>query len=60
MRAGEDPGNTVPGNKTARDEGFARLVKLLREMKSAPAAGILPGKTGVQAAACHDAAPPKS
>ncbi len=35
MRAGEDPGNTVPGNKTARDEGFARLVKLLNEMKVA-------------------------
>lgn len=32
MRAGEDPGNTVPGNKTARDEGFARLIKLLRQM----------------------------
>src|SRR5580658_6323988 len=29
MRAGEDPNNTVPGNKTARDEGFARLVNLL-------------------------------
>jgi len=29
MRAGEDPGNTVPGNKTAREEGFVRLVKLL-------------------------------
>jgi carboxymethylenebutenolidase len=36
MRAGEDPGNTVPGNKTAREQGFARLVKLLHEMKSAP------------------------
>jgi carboxymethylenebutenolidase len=32
MRAGEDPTNTVPGNKTAREEGFARLVKLLHEM----------------------------
>ncbi len=32
MRAGEDPGNTVPGNKTARDEGLARLVKLLKQM----------------------------
>jgi carboxymethylenebutenolidase len=32
MRAGEDPGNTVPGNKTAREEGFARLVKLLKAM----------------------------
>ena len=36
MRAGEDPGNIVPGNKTAREQGFARLVKLLHEMKSAP------------------------
>jgi carboxymethylenebutenolidase len=32
MRAGEDPGNTVPGNKTAREQGFARLIKLLNEM----------------------------
>jgi carboxymethylenebutenolidase len=32
MRAGEDPANPVPGNKTAREEGFARLVKLLNEM----------------------------
>jgi len=32
MRAGEDPGNTVPGNKTAREQGFARLVKLLHAM----------------------------
>jgi carboxymethylenebutenolidase len=32
MRAGEDPNNAVPGNKTAREEGFARLVKLLKAM----------------------------
>jgi carboxymethylenebutenolidase len=32
MRAGEDPNNTVPGNKTAREEGFTRLVKLLHAM----------------------------
>jgi carboxymethylenebutenolidase len=32
MRAGEDPTNTVPGNKTAREQGFARLVKLLNRM----------------------------
>jgi carboxymethylenebutenolidase len=38
MRAGEDPGNTVPGNKTAREQGFERLVKLLHEMKSSPMA----------------------
>jgi carboxymethylenebutenolidase len=38
MRAGEDPSNAVPGNKTAREQGFDRLVKLLHEMKSAPMA----------------------
>ena len=32
MRAGEDPGDTNPGNKKAREEGFARLVKLLKAM----------------------------
>ena len=32
MRAGEDPTNSVPGNRTAREEGFARLVKLLKGM----------------------------
>ena len=32
MRAGEDPGNTNPANKTAREEGFARLTKLLKAM----------------------------
>jgi len=34
MRAGEDPTNTVPGNKTARDQAFERLVKQLKELKS--------------------------
>ena len=33
MRAGEDPGNTVPGNKAAREQGFDRLVKLLDGLK---------------------------
>lgn len=32
MRAGEDPGNTVPGNKTAREQGFTRLVTLLKSL----------------------------
>jgi len=32
MRAGEDPGDTNPANKKAREEGFARLVKLLNAM----------------------------
>lgn len=32
MRAGEDPTNTNPANKTAREQGFARLLKLLKGM----------------------------
>jgi carboxymethylenebutenolidase len=32
MRAGEDPGDTNPANKTAREQGFARLVKQLSSM----------------------------
>ena len=59
MRAGEDPGNTNPANKTAREQGLARLVKLLREMKPAkpapgPATGHLSMPTLAEKA-CHDA-----
>jgi carboxymethylenebutenolidase len=60
MRAGEDPGNTVPGNKTAREQGFDRLVKLLHEMKAAPAASInaprstTASKSAAPAASCHE------
>ena len=32
MRAGEDPGDTNPANRKAREQGFARLVKLLKAM----------------------------
>jgi carboxymethylenebutenolidase len=32
MRAGEDPNNTVPANKTAREQAFARLTTLLKGM----------------------------
>jgi carboxymethylenebutenolidase len=62
MRAGEDPTNTVPGNKTAREQGFARLVKLLHEMKSAPMAmnggpdKSAASKDRAHAVACHSAA----
>lgn len=34
MRAGEDPGNTNPANKTARDTALARLIELLGQLKS--------------------------
>jgi carboxymethylenebutenolidase len=62
MRAGEDPGNTVPGNKAAREQGFARLVKLLHEMKSAPTASngegneTIVASAGIRPAVCHGAA----
>jgi carboxymethylenebutenolidase len=32
MRAGEDPSNTNPANKTARDQGFERLTSLLKSL----------------------------
>jgi len=38
MRAGEDPANAVPGNKTAREQAFSRLVTLLKNMNAARAA----------------------
>src|ERR1700691_1908805 len=59
MRAGEDPGNAVPGNKTAREQGFDRLVKLLHEMKSSPMAvngasdRTTTALTGAKAVVCH-------
>lgn len=60
MRAGEDPTNTVPGNKTAREQGFARLVKLLHGLKAAPTASIGGADTTTasskkQQPLCHDA-----
>jgi carboxymethylenebutenolidase len=32
MRAGEDPGNTNPANKTARDQAWERWLRLLKSM----------------------------
>jgi hypothetical protein len=40
MCSGEDPVNTVSGNRTAYEQGFASLVKHLKELKSAPVASI--------------------
>jgi carboxymethylenebutenolidase len=61
MRAGEDPSNTNPANKTARGLAFARLVKLLGELKNVPsaqngAAGGTSARTTAIAPACHDSA----
>jgi hypothetical protein len=32
MRAGEDPANTNPANKTAHDEGWKRWLDALKKM----------------------------
>jgi carboxymethylenebutenolidase len=66
MRAGEDPGNTVPGNKTAREQGFARLVKLLKGLKQVSLIDnhgmenggrtMVAGKADAEPVICHDAA----
>ena len=62
MRAGEDPTNTVPGNKTAREQAFQRLVTLLREMKNKEAASnashtkTVAAKSASPTISCHDAA----
>jgi len=58
MRAGEDPGNTNPANKTAREQALTRLLKLLKEMKPArsapgPATGHLSLPTLAQKS-CHN------
>ena len=71
MRAGEDPtqptGNTTPemaaANKKAREQGFTRLVTLIKEMKSAPVASnttrnktVATRKSAAPAMQCHDPA----
>jgi carboxymethylenebutenolidase len=63
MRAGEDPTDTVPGNKTAREQGFTRLVTLIKEMKASPMAGnpthnktVATKKSAIPAMQCHDPA----
>ena len=66
MRAGVDPTNTVEGNKTAREQGFARLTAELAKIDKAPAGKAraqlyspAPKKRTVAARAaaiqCHDA-----
>ena len=59
MRAGEDPSNANPANKTAREEGFARLVKLLHEMKQASTSSLsdpaaADGERSARTKACHE------
>ena len=60
MRAGEAP-DASPANKAAREQGFTRLVTLVKEMKSAPMAGnpthnktVATKKSATPAMQCHD------
>jgi carboxymethylenebutenolidase len=45
MRAGEDPANTNPANKTARDQAFDRLISLLKSLPAAHSSMAAPHKT---------------
>jgi carboxymethylenebutenolidase len=60
MRAGEAP-DASPANKAARDQGFARMVTLVKEMKSSPTASnpthnktVASKKPATPAIQCHD------
>jgi carboxymethylenebutenolidase len=60
MRAGEAP-DATPANKAARDQGFTRLVSLLKEMKAAPVASnatprkvVAARKPAVSGLFCHN------
>jgi carboxymethylenebutenolidase len=62
MRAGEAP-DASPANKAAREQGFTRLVTLIKEMKSAPMASnptqnktVATKKSAVSTTQCHDPA----
>jgi carboxymethylenebutenolidase len=61
MRAGEAP-DASPANKAAREQGFARVVTLIKEMKNPSTAGnathnktIATKKSVAPAIQCHDA-----
>jgi carboxymethylenebutenolidase len=64
MRAGEAP-DASPANKAAREQGFTRLVTLIKEMKSAPQASnptrnktVATKKSAAPTAQCHDSSMP--
>jgi carboxymethylenebutenolidase len=62
MRAGEDPGNTTPANKTARDQAFERLTTLLKALPAKrssirplymPVQATQKAKAGKPETSCH-------
>ncbi|WP_260705049.1 dienelactone hydrolase family protein [Edaphobacter flagellatus] len=65
MRAGEDPANTNPANKTARDQAFERLTTLLKSLPATHSSIAAPNasrqaakhvKASIPAASCHSGA----
>jgi carboxymethylenebutenolidase len=58
MRAGEDPSNTVPANKTAREQALARMLEVMKTLKAPSSANNMshhPAAAQNPAAAiCHD------
>jgi len=60
MRAGEDPANTNPANKTARDQAFERMLSLLKALPAKKAAISTPRTNTAHktapAASCHSEA----
>ncbi|HEY6414184.1 MAG TPA: dienelactone hydrolase family protein [Edaphobacter sp.] len=57
MRAGVDPSNTNPANKTAREQGFTRLVSLLKDIKTANMSTTSNKTFGKKSAATKSASP---
>lgn len=60
MRAGEDPANNNPANKTARDRALARLISLLKGMPGASGSEVRPTQANHNAHAAKSAAPATS
>lgn len=64
MRAGEDPANTNPANKTARDKAFARLNSLLKALPGGsasvaiPAVGTATPQIAKSTVSCHSPGSP--
>jgi carboxymethylenebutenolidase len=59
MRAGEDPNDKNPANKKARDEAFARLTTLLKQLSAASKAAVATPRNShaIKASAAKPAAP---
>ncbi|MEG9437192.1 dienelactone hydrolase family protein [Edaphobacter sp. HDX4] len=60
MRAGEDPANNNPANKTARDRAFSRLTSLLKSMPGSSSSSVRPASVHQSAHATKPATPQAS